>query len=713
MNKSYSDRNSVKMTRKGPFGRARRISASKFYENTLDKFLTRDYGKGFTSDKRNIGMGIFSTSLGNKLAQQLFLNNLPKVVLAQTSSLTLSDALGLRSHGWTIDRLIMRVRDQDYLMTHNNRVQHFSEPYIKAEKRLTPRDLATFIRADRILSEPSIISSFKTERQLNDMGYKLTRNASPDMTIEGIDYYGLTSCSLVQLDRKDELFAGYSLDNIRLTSAEPQVFGALADKLARSFHLKISRNDKQTPAVMFAGRPNIIARFISKINFTRARQRRLNTGVRDPILGKYRFFYNSTKLTSSAVADFIKCITNFMADEMYSELNSPFGKKYYQDIEMKEITSNMLAESMCRMGIVNDQDSKVLSSYFRTNTVRAILDLKDCDEPETLSALAEVYSVGIRRLANALNVDLKTFARLSNVPFDASTDQIFDDILCKRTSVNLNTNITDSSSNVDADKNSVATPKEIAKPTERAVSDKELGKFILKNLIDRQRKALPPHLPDAVAKKTPQPKAKEPSLEEVKANVIYLPQVPLSTYQPTEKFGFTGATIDDIEDLLYSKTNKSLLKIIDKNILRPSLQKIMDDADEEDLYNAQDDICAVVRKYKKLMSLGTLPKDKKDDAVYDFVRKIDSLIRKNSVSKEQLANVNKATNIYKLGQDMAQDMVAYRDKVYGRNEPMSTKALFDSYMQTHKGKDAVCDEVQSIVKNDIMNIKDNPEKTNN
>ncbi len=742
MSKTFFDKNTIKFSHKGPVGRARRNRASRFYENTFSQFSNRDYGKDFEYDKLASGMSVFATFLGDKTLQNRFLRNLPQnSAQYEKTGLSMGQALGLRNMGWTLDRLIMRTRDQDYAILRYTPDHIWGDRFDMpiAEKRLTPRDVAMFVRADRIATEPSLISAFRTKEELSKMGYTLANNASPDMTIDGTDFYDLSNCTLLKRKNKKELFVGYDLDNIHLNVVEQGKFDAFAKLLSSKLHISITRDDSQPEPVKFVGYQGVFGRIAHKV---RSVLRRINTSVREPILDCDKFVYNGTKLTTSSVADLIKKISNSISVEAYDEFEKISARKrvgnaYQQNLAIGEITSNMLADCMCRMGIFCDHDSKVLAKYFRTNTARSILDLQNCDDPDCLSTIAEVYSICSRRLANALDVDFEVFARQSNIPFDPKSDKIFDDLLCKRAPITINNYLSRRSPkrcNVAQKQKTVDKQKDMLKPngddkaslhqsaqTQQKQQQTDKNKDLSSQQPSVQQivrqmltKRAPLMLPEGKIKVDAQ-KQNNIKSNKLQNNTALKLETKLATsYTETDDYGFKATNLEQGQTLLAeNKLSKSLMRSISETILLPSLKQIMDEYDDDYFTKTQDDICAVVRKYKKIMQLNNLEKEEREEKIWELSRKLDALVRVGQPGKEKLVSVTKAFNLYKLTQDIAKDVVVYKNATPDLSQTNSLKQVFKSYIVEHQDLKLVRGEIKELVKDEILDLNKKPEKTNN
>ena len=147
-----------------------------------------------------------------------------------------------------------------------------------------------------------------------------------------------------------------------------------------------------------------------------------------------------------------------------------------------------------------------------------------------------------------------------------------------------------------------------------------------------------------------------------------------TSYTETDDYGFKATNLEQGQTLLAeNKLSKSLMRSISETILLPSLKQIMDEYDDDYFTKTQDDICAVVRKYKKIMQLNNLEKEEREEKIWELSRKLDALVRVGQPGKEKLVSVTKAFNLYKLTQDIAKDVVVYKNATPDLSQTNSKK----------------------------------------
>ena len=816
MKNSFIQKNSVKIINKGPFGGKNRVRASKFYENTFGLFDANDYGKAFANQKNSLTNNLFKTYYGVLPKRDAFFKGLKTD--EQQQSLSLAQALSLRQKGWTPDRLIMKTRDRDYVASQAKKASKSSLRTAQNEQRLTVDDFVTFLQADRIATEPTVLNNLKTKSELHDLGYAVLDGQKPVVTIDNIGFYDVSSCN-----NKNELFAGQNLDDLKLEVVENNQTEQLAQKLSAGFGIDITTNPNQISVVVYKGVKGRV-----KNIFRRARKffTKLNTGFKSPIKNKISIENKSLKSTSD-VAKFIKRVSDFAVIDAYQQYekfvlgDETLFERFEQNrTAMEQVSANMLAESLCRMGVLSKNDANIMSKYFKLNTIYAMHNLKD-KSSDMLSQLFEMHSVLVRRVANSLNLNLADYAYMSNVEFDMQNDKFFDDVLCKKSRISENDYInfelqskfnkksnteekikadektkeskpavdkkvkdfvenllnpgvlmlksgeqtnqeqsqqqdqpeeqqttqtdeilkhfnnkfdtdeiyvlkTDKNSVIDTEEDSTMQSTDVKNDSTMQSDTEEQNDNAELNNSAQNENNVHEMVKDMLAKATVMlPEGKKPlSLEQAEPQLMLKEGQPVlaqdvqdqtinqnhvlnekleTTYKESDDYGYQKISLYDGEDLISSKiTDKKLLQVVSETIVKPAMSNIMHEFEDKSQAEVEDDLCVVIRKYRKLMEMAQLSDEEKQEATYEFLRSIDKMERMGETEKQRLQSITKAFNVFKLTKDIATDIKVYKKATPELEKSKSITKVYKNYILEHGDIETVRGEVQELIKDEIL-----------
>ena len=424
-NVTFMDKNSPKFVNKGPLGAKNRIRASKFYENTFGLFSSKEL-KGFRRQQKVQQIDLFDSLKDDERTEFL-----DKLYSNPKSSLNLQEGFGLRQKGWTLDRILTRNRDVDYARTHIG-IEKAGKRYetVLKQPRLTVKNLQTFLQADRIAGEPEIINTLKTKSQLQDLGYEVYENAKPVVVKNDLGYYDISSCK--QTNTAD-FISDHNLNEFELDVVKDNKTGELLDNLSKKLKIKFTYIENQQPVLKYAGKRRF---FVNLAYKTRRFFARINTGIRAPLKNAI-IFTNADLKTTEDVASVIDRIASVVVAENYARYEKFIdkdgqAKTRFMDNKnaMMPINKSLLAELVCRMGILSKHDANILSKRFKLNAIRAMHLIED-NSGAILSDIAELHSVCMRQIANAFDVNLKDFADISDIEFNENTDKTLDAVLSK------------------------------------------------------------------------------------------------------------------------------------------------------------------------------------------------------------------------------------------------------------------------------------------
>ncbi len=709
MNNKFDNKNTVNYTHKGPIGFTKRLNASVFYENTLQCYSKKDYDANFARDKMGFSYSIFKNDNQNKADVIKFLTNVNShepALQNGNKALSLRQALGLRQNGWTLDRLLMRTRDMQYAAAHKKDAKVFGERFSMPanEQHLSIHDIVAFMQADRIATTPSVVSNLYTKQQLESAGYSLTSLALPVYSLGDQQYYDLSSCVLTDQTKYDA-FLGNDAKDIALKLSEPKErLEVVTTELSSAFNIKITpnANQEQTNSKVSAG--GLRRKLGAKLS-------RLNTGINSPVTNNAQIVYNPNAVNTQTVLDILNQVSNITVAETIKEYEKTATTNYTVYKANKEYitkaTSALVAIDMCKMGLFDNEDAKVLSKLQQVNATRELsnFNLDNLqDEVFVMDAITQVYSVALRRVAKALNLNIQTFAEQSGVSFTANVDKIFDDVLTKH-SYNLEVLYSKQLNNIagNAENNT-------QNPTEQEVEALKLTALP----PAEDKKLLKPGNP--VKQKiiiTPAPQKNE---EVIILGPAKKPEKPLineklkTSYKPADDYGFEKIEIEDAKDIkkaskrLSSRINKDLIKKVNAEIVKPAISQIMDEHPDY-MDDTKDDLCATIRIYNEIIKAEDLPEEERAAKLAEIKQKMIKVGEQDYLGDRKRV-VEKALNLYELTYKVYKDVVSYKKQTKGLEDSTAVKTIIDNYIRENGGQDVVQGEVRELMKDKVFEFED-------
>ena len=725
MNKNFDKKNTVKYTHKGFVGRTNRRNASRYYENTMELFSTRDYGENFEKQKQGLTMSLFSKYKGDssKTSQLIKFANDEH---GENNRISVKDALALRQNGWTLDRLLMRSRDKQYFVSNPKVTKHWGKHFeaAVAEPSLKLADVANFLVADRMVNEPSMAAKFKTAEELKEMGYELAKQAKPVVSMDGIDYYDLTACALKDGQSQFDVYAGFNIDNIQLDTLKDKTFINAMIGFGNSLHMNIVDDYGKVESADVTQRKGALSGWGHKL---RASIRRANTGVRDATTTYPFVGYKGSETTPSVVMDAINNVAQIITDETFKEFyKTTSAKSTYKDNKelINGAASALLASAIVRMGMFSDKDAGIMSEVYRTNAARVIANTEEKKET-VMDAIIQIYSVSMRRVANAVNLDFGTFARLSGMEYQEN-DLIFDQILCRPSTVNNMVNNEDAI----AEGEKIVAEMIARKAAEEAEADKQNadeqeGTDDAQDASDEDISAQNDESAtnaDEAAKAEdeevlllagPKPKRGGSAQPVSDDSVIELPAASQSvdpnakletSYVVKDDFGFVATDITEKNKVLRARVYKTYMRKVSEELIMPVMSGIIKEYSKDYSDTTQDDICSVIRKYNEWIENSQKSGAAKKESIKDVIAKIDNATEGESI-RSNTVTIEKALNLYKLTYDLSFQVVEYKKSTPAIAEGKSKNEDINNFIKEHDGKDTMRAELTELIKSEILGIE--------
>lgn len=705
MNKNFDKKNTVKYTHKGFVGRTNRRNASRYYENTMELFSTRDYGENFEKQKQGLTMSLFSKYKGDssKTSQLIKFANDEH---GENNRISVKDALALRQNGWTLDRLLMRSRDKQYFVSNPKVTKHWGKHFeaAVAEPSLKLADVANFLVADRMVNEPSMAAKFKTAEELKEMGYELAKQAKPVVSMDGIDYYDLTACALKDGQSQFDVYAGFNIDNIQLDTLKDKTFINTMIGFGNSLHMNIVDDYGKVESADVTQRKGALSGWGHKL---RASIRRANTGVRDATTTYPFVGYKGSETTPSVVMDAINNVAQIITDETFKEFyKTTSAKSTYKDNKelINDAASSLLASAIVRMGMFSDKDAGIMSEVYRTNAARVIANTEEKKET-VMDAIIQIYSVSMRRVANAVNLDFGTFARLSGMEYQEN-DLIFDQILCRPSTVNNMVNNEDAiaeGEKIVAEMIARKAAEEEQKDQENADESAESKENADARDQDHAETQDAANEDNSAQNKENEANAEESDNEEALKPVDTDAKLETS-YVVKDDFGFVATDITEKNKVLRARVYKTYMRKVSEELIMPVMSGIIKEYSKDYSDTTQDDICSVIRKYNEWIENSQKSGAAKKESIKDVIAKIDNATEGESI-RSNTVTIEKALNLYKLTYDLSFQVVEYKKSTPAIAEGKSKNEDINNFIKEHDGKDTMRAELTELIKSEILGIE--------
>lgn len=707
MNKNFDKNNTVKYTHKGPLGRNNRRNASRYYENTMELFDVKDYGKGFEAQKSGLSNSLFALFRGDglKTAQLVKFANAEK---GANTNISVKEALALRQNGWTLDRLLMRSRDKQYIFAHSKKeAKHWGKRYevANAEPSLTLQDALNFLTADRLVNEPSMTAKFKTAQELQDMGYVLGKNAQPVITMDDVAYYDITACKMQDSNARFDIYPGFSIDDIKLATLENGEFTQAMIAFGNALNMNIVDDYGKIISAEITRRHGALGGLGHKL---RASIRRANTGVRDATTTRPFVGYNGNNTTPSVVMDAIEKVATVVADETFAEYRDSviFDSVYKKNAQfINDATSSLIASAIVRMGMFSDKDASILSKVYRTNAARILADAPDtamANSAEIMDAITQLYSISMRRVANATDLDFATFARQSGMEYDEN-DLIFDQILCRPAKVKselYNSDLITAGESIIADMLAKKAAEEAEKDKDEA--EKKAEEEAEKETKEETEKPETEEEASEQPARDEKPETEEEALKKLAEELNRYAKWE-TFYMVKDDFGFVPTNIDE-KNKIFRKAihQKRIMRMVGDELIKPVMSEIMKEYSQDYNDNRQDDICSVIRKYNEWMDIAQMSGTEKKEQIKAVVAKIDNV--KGDAMRTSVISIEKALNLYKLTYDITSEVIEYKKCTESLADCNSPRVVLEGFIKEYDGKETMRAELTELVKSEILGL---------